>query len=201
MYYDNKDYETTWPEVDYTNKYIQLCETIKEDLPEKDLLFIQSYFHLGMSEKEIAPLLDFSSQSSVSDFKDRVFARINMYVHKKLTFVPRCITDTLQYENKALFDFYKILQRTDTINKITEDIQYRNLFKDYINQLIDYLNIVPCNSSCGSFSLCCNKCQKTENKFINKILGIEDHTLINNLKTQIKLLQYLLNWRVFSASC
>lgn len=194
MVIENKEHEQIWGPINWESPYIQFCERILKNLPEKDVIFIKSYYYLGKTEDEIAPLLGLSNQSSVNDFKKRIFARIRMYMCREYINIPGCIQNRLRTKIPLLFDFYIKIQKPNFINKISEDYYTKLLVQGYIHQLLSYFKneLILCGN-------CASACYVNikKDKIVSKILGIAEHSILQDIEMQIKQLQYLLSWRVF----
>lgn len=191
MYYNNKNYEKTWQDISWDSDFNNHCQKILKHLAKKDLLFLQSYYWLGLTEEKIAPLLGFSSKSSVSEFKNRVFAKIRMYTYLSFVKLPNCLQKDIKKNNLEIYDLFKKISLENNIKKL-ENAGLQKLISESIKNLINYFQnkLITCNS--------CNKnCIKTNNNFLLKILNISDNSILTHIQIQIKLLKYLIDWREF----
>jgi len=120
-------------------------------------------------------------------------------MHRELIFLPKCITDQLQAKDKRAYDSLRILLNPHSINQISEDRQYKALFRSTIDTVTEHItSILPeCTENCVYRKKCSKMLDKNKDELLNKVVGIESYSLQTNLLFLIKFLNYLINWREF----
>lgn len=188
--------------IDWDSKFIPVCKTIIKSLQDRDLAFLHAHYWQGRSEKEIAPVIGLKNEDSVPAFKNRVFARCRMYTVKRAAFIPPCLQKELSSYSHTLYNLAVRLRRADIIEHVENDEVFRNTIKYLIIELKKYISVQDC-TECRHNGKCQDTLKKHNKKCktIHKILDINDYTLEKNLENHKKLLEYLLSWRVFDASC
>lgn len=191
MYAINK--KLNFPEKIYNN----YCKMLLNTLPAKALAFIYAYYWDYQSESQIASALGYSNKSSVAEYKKRVFAQIRMYAIKKNLMTPRCLTEDFKKYNKTLYYFFRSIQKSSTINRLSDDRYLKPMMKNFINETIEYIEKVKSNCHhCKRHEQCNLNLKRRKNKRKLFFLQIED-TLENNLRLHIKTLTYLIDWKNF----
>ena len=198
----NYNLESIWPaDSKQDEKIIDFCRKILNNLSDKDQLLIDFYFRQGITEEEIAPKLNFSGQTSVSDFKKRVFAKIKCFVETSFTFVPVCVLEALNRENPTLGDFFLKISKPSYINKITDDRGLKALVFSFLHSIDNVLQqcAFTCSADCKQYKKCKKAIQqKRDNHVFKKLFGLSEGDLLQeNFNSIIKIHKYLLQWRIF----
>jgi len=198
----NYNLENLWPaDGQQDEKIIDFCRKILGDLSDRDQLLVDLYFRQGETEEGIAPKLGFSGQTSVSDFKKRVFAKIKMFAEASFTFVPSCVLESLDKKDPTLGDFFLKLSKPNYINKIADEQGLRALVHSFLHSIDKVLQqcAFTCSADCKQYKKCKKAIQaKRNNHVFKKLFGSSSNDLLKeNFNSIIKIHQYLLQWRIF----
>jgi len=201
----NYNLENLWPaDGQQDEKMIAFCRKILSNLSDKDQLLIDLSFRQGETEEEIAPKLNFSGQTSVSDYKKRVFAKIKMFCETSFTFVPSCVLESLNKKDPTLGDFFLKLSKPNYINKIADEQGLRALVHSFLHSIDNVLQqcAFACSADCKQHKKCLKAIQaKRNNHVFKKLFGLSEGDLLQeNFNSIIKIHQYLLQWRIFDVS-
>jgi hypothetical protein len=207
MIYANKDYQEPFPALNWKNNpQINFCNSIIEDLTEKEQKFLHYYYWLGYTEKKIAGKLDYQSQQAISVFRDRVFAKMRMLADLKQIYIPKCFSITLKNQYPGFYKSFLQLLNPKYINKITEDGSVKLMMETVINFLLNYLDSLECVNNC-IYRFDCSRV-RSRNKSLMKTINPKFIQEMNtssitcglhefNLQLIKKILTFLLNWRVY----